>query len=506
MINMKYVKLFLVLVIGLGFMMGCVPDEEEEAEIPPKSFSSTTPDDDTPDPSPVAPKSPAVMAKKEFYGNWVYIESGESEKIDKNFEFPIKRLGQNFVEITKDEQKYMLLRDGSNSGVVRGKLYTDIEYVQKIYKETGEKIKKIKPIFHKESKIVYKVTINDGFFKQTRVVSANGEFSFSGVVIGRSKITIGKIDVGDIEEVLDGEEDVLVEDSNGIEDETQDIDSSQDEESDPHKEQEVFNDIVPIKEEDTDLGNFSIPDKNDKYNFKTSKVIDTQDKDDRYMYEGRTFKGKLYFKNTGKEMASGLNYEINTDDPYVEDLTYDIVMGSVEAGASIEIPFEITFGRLDKIAHRVKLNLIIRDAHKKEWLDNVYLDVYQTPITVNLKTKTSNLKGYFITPEHEIINIDTTDIKVKIPSRPDSYYYFLVTSPKEIGAETAYSMGIDINATEFADFHDTSAFEPNNIEEKATTLSVGDSIKSFIHKGDIDFYTIDFQENLSFEPPRLPFN
>jgi hypothetical protein len=263
---------------------------------------------------------------------------------------------------------------------------------------------------------------------------------------------------------------------------------------------------MPIVDEDTDLGNFPIPDKNTKYNFKTKNVIDTQDKDDRYMYERRTFTGKLYFKNTGEELAAGLNYEITTDDPYVEELTHDVVMGSVEAGGTAEIPFTISFRRVDKIAHRVKLDFLIRDVNRKEWLDYVYLDVYQTPVNVNLKTKTSNLKGYFITPEHEIIDIDTKDIVVKIPSRPDASYYFIVSSPLTIGTETAYSLGIDVNTTEFGDFHDTSAYEPNNVEEQATKLSIGDSIKSFIHKGDIDFYTIDFQENLSFEPPRLPFN
>jgi len=501
--NIKYVKLVLALIIGLGVITGCIPDDEEDKDKKTStSMITLNPPPQTITPSTITP-STINKVDKEFYSNWIYIDTGESIRVDKNFEYPIKRLGKNFIEITKDEQKYMLLRDGSNKGTVRGRLYTDIEYVQKIDKETEEKIKEIKPIFRKEANIVYKVTINDGFFKQTKYIYSNGEFSFHGVVTGEARVSIGKVDVGDIEEVVGDIEEI---DEVIGDDKEPTIQESEGTEEVVPQQEEVFNEVVPIKEEDTNLGNFSIPDKNDKYNFKTTKVIDTQDEDDRYMYEGRTFKGKLYFKNTGEEMAEALNYEITTDDPYVEELTHDIVMGSVEAGATVEIPFEITFGRLDKIAHRVKLDFLIRDVNKNEWLDHVYLDVYQTPITVNLKTKTSNLKGYFITPEHEIINIDTTDIKVKIPSRPDSYYYFLVTSPKEIGAETAYSLGIDVNATEFEDFHDTSAYEPNNIEENATKLSVGDSIKSFIHKGDIDFYTIDFKENLSFEPPRLPFN
>ena len=465
---MNYIKLLLVLIIGLWFVTGCSPEDEETTT---EDSGITSPEEDS--------KSPTITTKREFYGNWIDIESGVSEKIDKDFSYDIQRLGDNFIEVTQENNtKHILLRDGSTNGVVRGRLYSDIEHVQKLDVEKGEKVTSYKTILRSRANHQYKVILNDGFTQQSEIVSANGEFHFSEVKTGG----ISKITIIDIEEVVGND--------NGNEENNQTI----------------FEGEIPIDNRDTDVGNFPIPDKEVNYNFKTTKVIDTQDEDDRYMYESRTFSGKLTFVNSGSELATALNYEITTDDPYVEELTHDTVMGSVEAGASVEIPFEITFRRLDKVAHRVKLDFLIRDVNRKEWLDHVYLDVYQTPVTVNLKTKTSNLKGYFITPEHEIIAINTEDIKVKIPSRPDASYFFLVTSPKEIGAETAYSLGIDVNTSEFEDFHDTSAFEPNNLEEEATTLEVGDSIKSFIHKGDIDFYTIDFKEGLSFEPPRLPFN
>jgi len=441
------------------------------------------------------PPPNTVNRKKTFESNWIDIESGASEKIDKDYSYPIKRLGDNFIEVTKEsDAKHIFLRDGSPNGVVRGQLYSDIEHVQKFDVKRGKNITFYKAVLKKSNAKKYKVVIDDGFNRQSQMVLVNGKFSFSGVTTG----SVSKISIIDIEEVIESNS----EDN----EESNDVNNIKENNSTKENNQTIFETEMPIVDEDTDLGNFQIPDKNTNYNFKTSNVIDTQDKDDRYMYESRTFTGKLTFVNSGTEMATALNYEITTDDAYVEELTHDIVMGSVEAGASIEIPFKVTFRRLDKIAHRVKLDFMIRDFNGKEWLDHVYLDVYQTPVTVNLKTKTSNLKGYFITPEHEIISMDTKDIKVRIPSRPDASYYFLVVSPKDIGAETAYSMGIDVNSSEFDDFHDTSAFEPNNLEESASKLEVGDSIKSFIHKGDIDFFTIDFKKNISYEPPRLPFN
>jgi hypothetical protein len=530
--NLKYIKVLLV--VGILLIIGCGSDDKKSSSDvkDTNSFSETNPidgsntnstedtnsssetntidssnntnsteetnnsnDTDTTDDSNTNSIETTSSGKNEFYGNWIYVDNGAVLKIDESFSLAIKRLGNNFIEITKEDgSKSMLLRNGSTNGVVRGRLYTDIEMVKKLDVKRGEKITHYIPIFKKSKNTKkYKVVFDDGFNKQSKIVSENGTFSFSGVTTG----TRGKISILRMDEVLGDDEEEVADDNKTEE---------QGEESVVDGTKTVFEGTAHIKEEETDLGNFSIPDKVDTYNFKTTKVIDIQDKDDRYMYESRTFSGKLSFRNTGEETAKALNYKITTNDPYVNELKHEIVMGSVEANKSIEIPFEITFGRLDKIAHRVKLDFLIRDANGKEWIDYVYLDVYQTPINVNLKTKTSNLKGYFITPEHEIIDFDTKDILVKIPSRPDATYYFIVSSPIDIGAETAYSLGIDVDALEFENFSDTSAYEPNNVEEKATKLLVGDSIKSFIHKGDIDFYTIDFQEKLSYEPPRLPFN
>ncbi|SFV69180.1 Adhesin of unknown specificity SdrC [hydrothermal vent metagenome] len=450
-------------------------------------------------------ETPSTIKKdNEFYGNWKYIDDGTAQKIDKNFTYPIKRLGTNFIEVDKNGTKQMLLRDGTNKGVVRGRIYTDIKKVRKLDINSNLNRTGYIPILKKsKSAKKYKVTIDDGFHKQTKKVSANGEFVFSGV---NTNIE-AKVSIIDIEEVI-GNDDSNSEEGNITNENNNSVDGSQTDNNETvDTNGSIFNGTIPIHDKDTDIGNFYDSKGKDNYNFKTIQIIEEkQDVDDRYMYESRTYKGKLVFKNTGTDVAYGLNYSITTTDKYVEEVTPNTVMGSVEANQSVEIPFEITYRMLDKIKHRVKLDFVIRDANGKEWLDNAYLDVYQTPVWVNLKTKSSKLKGYFISPEHEVIDIDTSDIKVKIPSRPDSFYYFVVSSPLSIDTETAYALGVDRDAPEFGTFNTTNAYEPNNNEEQATKLKVGDEIKSFIHKSDIDFYTIDFQKNLSFTPPQIPFN
>lgn len=429
-----------------------------------------------------SPNEVTISVDKSFYGKWVNVENGSFIIIDKRFDFKIKSLGNNFIEIDKNGEKLMLLRKGTNRALVSGKLYDTVGSFQKFNEKKQENMTHYFTALKTGNKKLknLRITINDGFQKQTKKVRLDGSFSFSKVR-----------NYGDIEVIIIGEQEV-------------------DDGNDKNRTVTVFDDNITITENDNNIGNFYVPEVQNEpiqeANFKATQLIDTQDKENRYMYENRTYRGKLIFKNVGNKLAEGLNYTISTSDPYVKDLTYDIVLGSVDINESVEVPFNITFNILDKIKHKVELDFIIRDANGKEWLDNVYVDVFQTPIVVNLKTKSSKLKGYFITPEHEVIDIDTSNIKVTLPRRPEEKYFFVVSNPKSIQKETAYSLGIEVDAPDFKDFQDTTAYEPNNTEEEASKLELGDSIKSFVHKGDIDFYTIDFQSNISFTPPPLPFH
>jgi len=458
---MKYIKILLTIIITIVLLVGCGNEEENTTE-------------------PTDTNTTSNRVDKDFYGNWKNLDTGEVEKIDKNYTYPITSLGSNFIKVTKEDKEFMLLRYGSNNGTVKGRLYSDITSLQKSSQKISKKLNSSKKFI---------VTIDDGSQKQTQEVLGNEEFSFSGVHSGGSvRVTI-KSKIGDIEDTLPPE-------SNNT--------------NEP-----IIDENFTTPNINTDLGNFPVPaeessendNKENSYNLKLVKT-DIQDEDDRYMYSEGTYSGVLTYKNFNKKEAIGLNYTLTTDNNYVDDLEVEVQTGTVLPDQSVDIPFTITFKMLDKIKHTVKLDFLVRDANGKDvMLDNVYLDFYQTSIWVNIKAKTSNIKGYFVTPEHEVVDIDSNNMKVRLPKRPNDKYYFVVTQPTDISEETIYSLGVDVNASEFGNFHDTSIYEPNNSENSATKLHINDSIKSYIHKGDIDFYTIDFQSNLSFvNPPNLPFD
>ena len=501
--------LFIGMVLILTFN-GCEINEDLTESIDSGEFNGTF-EPNPPSSPPNPPKPPIKPIDKKFYGYWVYVEDGSYEKIDKDFAYEIKPFGDNLIKIERDSKEYTLLRKGSNDASISGQVYNDVTQLEKFSNEKQKKLTYYVPSFQKgESNNLY-ITVHDGFNKYTQKVNSDGSFHVSGIqwfgdysstknnnVMSKSISSYYKEDddmLGNCRTAkkrCDNEGNLTLVSVNE-KNETRVI---------------HYEDNVSLPDKDTNLGNYYIGDKENEYNFKTTQVINSKDKDDRYMYENRTYKGILIFKNTGNKIANGLNYTISTDDhQYVEKLTDESTdnLGSIESNQSQEIPFEITFGRLGKIKHKVKLDFIIRDAYGKEWLDNVYLDVYQTPITVNIKSKSSKLKGYFITPEHDILNIDTKDIEVKLPRRPDGKYFFVVSKPSSIDEETGYSIGIDVDAPNFEGYKDTSAYEPNDNEATATKLEIGSNIRAFVHKNDIDFYTIDFKSDISFTPPSLPF-
>jgi len=471
------------MIIAIVLLAGCGNEEDNPTSPTPTDTGTTETGGDTNTGGQTNPTPTSIDSS--FYGNWKNLDTGEIEKIDKNYSYPITSLGNNFIKVTKENKEFMLLRYGSNNGTVKGRLYSSISSLQKSSQKINNKVNSTKNFI---------VTIDDGSKKQTQEVSGNEEFNFSGVHSGGSvRVTI-KRKIIDIEDTLPPE-------SNNT--------------NEPTTNEPIIDENFTTPNINTDLGNFPVPaeesskngNKENSYNLKLVKT-DIQDEDDRYMYSEGTYSGVLTYKNFNKKEAVGLNYTLTTDDNYVDDLELEVQTGTVLPDQSVDIPFTITFKMLDKIKHTVKLNFLVRDANGKDiMLDNVYLDFYQTSIWVNIKAKTSNIKGYFVTPEHEVIDIDSNNMKVRLPKRPNDKYYFVVTQPTDISEETLYSLGVDVNASEFGDFHDTSIYEPNNNENSATKLHINNSIKSYIHKGDIDFYTIDFQSNLSFvNPPNLPFD
>ena len=95
-----------------------------------------------------------------------------------------------------------------------------------------------------------------------------------------------------------------------------------------------------------------------------------------------------------------------------------------------------------------------------------------------------------------------------MPFRPNAQYEIMLSNT-DVDNETTYSIGIDCSnasETEMQSFNDTSLYEPNDNEQTAHTIAIGNNIVSYLHKGDLDYYIIDMSDpNETMEPTVIDY-
>jgi len=491
-------------------------------------------------------------------GEWIYIHNNTKVYIDENFNENIIKVDDKLIQVEKDGTSYYLMRQGTNHTVVKGNLYEESSTINKSIARVqsrlaGHRIGGMKVILKH-----YTDKKND----KEEIADETGKFKFQNVQTGRytlvatqpkrivpkkvleeEKPTIVDEKETTIEEkndtlkdeqetiieekndtLKDEQETIIEEKNNTLKDEQETIieeknNTLKDEEQIIEKENNIISEEEIVEEdenptveadvyihgEEITLGGFKLV-SDDGYNYKTEFVIENSDSG--YLFANQTiYRGKMIINNIGNKEGTGLNYTFTSDSPYIQTMNNDIVLGTIEAGQSKEIPFSISFNILDKNSVNIPLEVKIKDANNNEWFDTVFLQVYQTPMYLNIATKEANVKGYIIEDGHNLKKIDTSGISIILPYKVGEKYFLVLTNPS-INNETPYSIGIDTDTLDFSTFQNTGIYEPNNSESEATTIKMNESILSYLHKGDIDYFIIDMtnMEDIGkFSPPQMPF-
>jgi len=459
---MKYILITLLVLITFN---GCGGSSEESKNEESKNEGSKSKDSKSEktvsnsEPSSNENDKKATLIDETLRGEWMYISDGSTVYIDENFKYPITKVDKTLITIAKDGKTYHLMRSGIDSTVVTGSIYDNAGISQRssLQKSISRSIKRIGNV----NMVLKHVTDKNNIKKQT--LKGDNNFVFNDVKSGKYILNAST------------ENNLSV---------TADVD---------------------IYGEEISLGGFTLVN-DDGYNFKTDFIIDNSDSG--YFYGSqKTYTGKLKIKNIGAKKGSGLNYTFSTSSPYVLEYSNEIVLGTVDVNKTIDIPFTISFNILDKTTVTIPLDITIKDVNSNEWIDTVFFHVYQTPMNINIATKEANVKGYIIAPGHELTPIDTSNANFLIPYRAGKEYYLVLSNPN-INSETPYSIGVDTNTLSFENFKDTGAYEPNNEESQAKVIKVNESIVSYLHEGDIDYYKIDMSSNTDvglFSPPQVPF-
>lgn len=277
-------------------------------------------------------------------------------------------------------------------------------------------------------------------------------------------------------------------------------------------EEEVAVQVQP-RNDGEDTGNIIVTDQ--VYNFKVSH--------DQYwasfLYAGNDGymdirEVTIRIKNVGTEDCTGAVYRLEPVEP---ELTISgnlqNIIGTIEPEAEKEITVDISCGPITEEFEDKHVKIIITDLEGNVWEDTVSFRFYRGQIrlhsTASFISNGSNINWVIITPENKTLHAQTEEEHWwTLPYRADGYQ--LVFSGASADSEAKYSFCVsDISwngaasQTELEDFINPAAFEPNNGEAESVAVLLEEQVISYLHKNDIDFYTLSMSDHGTLEPPEL---
>ena len=372
---------------------------------------------------------------KKYFGKWLYLSNGNTKIILSSTNLDgFKAIDDNLIQIKEDGKVYSLMRDSIANIKVKGLIDNDTVESRGI-SDIGDIDVILQNVLDNTIKAEVK-TDKDGLFEDNTLPS------------GTYKLT--------------------------AKDTTKELDT-----------------IVEIVNEEEDLGVFKLTGE-DLNNYKAELILDSE-----FIYaDKQEYTGKIRVHNISTVDGLALNYEINASDEYLKSFNANTVVatGSVDAKTYKDIPLTISVNPFFENERTIDVNVKIKDFKNTTWIDTFKFTVYKGTFDINVDTSKSNVKGYIILPNtHTIKSINMSSGTITLPLLDEKTYSLVLSNPN-IDEETAYSIGINNPTQTFETFQDTSAHEPNDKETEAKTISLNQSIISYLHKTDIDFWKIDTPE------------
>ncbi|RDH80727.1 MAG: hypothetical protein DIZ80_17010 [endosymbiont of Galathealinum brachiosum] len=218
-----------------------------------------------------------------------------------------------------------------------------------------------------------------------------------------------------------------------------------------------------------------------------------------------TYNKFIHITNVGTQDVSGLTISLSLDDPDVRSFSSSSVTTGIASGAFFESSVSMSFNRplTDK---ELSIDVTLTDINGQSWSDRVNFTLSSAiPVKVSMERPsiiTHGAEGYLIAPGLKPVRV--TDYASRyIPYNALDSYELVVSTPT-VTSETAYGIGFgrDVLSLDVNEFTNTSLNEPtNNDISGATPMSLYTQQVSYMHAGDIDFYTLNFDSvNTPFDP------
>lgn len=264
------------------------------------------------------------------------------------------------------------------------------------------------------------------------------------------------------------------------------------------------------------------------YNFKTTvttfpKTDDEYADEEEFVYgDSNVYDVQIRFRNTGSQDALAVSYAVSTEDPLIEIVspaTLGGILGTVEPydetdsvdeerilDLQIRPAIFSSIGLADDVYYKdVQISVITTDVLGQQWQDYASVRIFRRKMKIDLITDGNTVNGFMILDDHSLLRIEDTEKTFWVPFRPDTQYKILIANTSAYN-EAVYSFGVNTDPASLEGFTDTASYEPNNTEANAETISLNESLVSYLHKGDLDYYIIDMESDTeTLEPLNLQY-
>lgn len=230
------------------------------------------------------------------------------------------------------------------------------------------------------------------------------------------------------------------------------------------------------------------------YNFKTefTPVSD-------FLFDGSSYKAKFQVKNVGKTSVKGVNYQLHTPESCIQfTKNKNGILNTIDPGELAEVEVEFSIAGMEFVEEKkVPIQVILGDVRSGKWDDLAFIDIYKVKVEIDINTLTS-VSGVLVFNDRKLVPISASheagSSRISIPYITN-YPYKIILSAATRAQEAVYSIAINAESVKedtLKNFFDTAVFEPNDLESEATKISLGDSLVSYLHVGDLDGFAVTF--------------
>ncbi|MCL2155772.1 MAG: hypothetical protein FWH53_08930 [Leptospirales bacterium] len=240
-----------------------------------------------------------------------------------------------------------------------------------------------------------------------------------------------------------------------------------------------------------DVGTISVT---DGVNFKTTIRPYSTSTDMNWLYaNSNTYSFNIEIENTGTQDCTAATYSLVPDSDLTISGSSSGILGTIEPQKKKIIALNVSCKEIQNEYEFKKINIIINDTiSRKSWDDSVSIKFNKEMVSFYIRSQSNRpVAGVVITPTAKAYSFKTNGGSASLTMPWSTKDYLIVFSGATADTEAAYSLGINmVPYTDYSNFLDLGNYEPNNTETEATLIEGQDTIMSYLHKNDIDYYRI----------------